>query len=80
MPDSESELRVLLRGHSVAALARARDNAANVAKEAPLTLVRIVVNGAAVAAALDEPDAVVDAITLVCPTPFDRLTARHSPR
>ncbi len=67
MPDSHNDLRVLLHAPSAAALLRARSNAANLAKDAPLALVRIVINGAAVAAALDDPNPVADAVTLVCP-------------
>lgn len=65
--NEDQPLRVLLHAPTAGALKRARSNAANLARAAPAPLVRIVVNGEAVAAALDEPEAVSDALTLVCP-------------
>lgn len=76
-PD-DSEPRILLHAPSVGALARARSNAANLARCAPHRTVCIVVNAEAVAAALDAPDAAADAITLVCPNTLAKL-AREAP-
>lgn len=73
VPGSDNGLRTLLHASTAAVLARARGNAANLAKEAPLAQVRIVVNSAAVAAALDEPNAAADAITLVCPNTLRKI-------
>jgi len=72
-PESNNEPRILLHAPSAAALTRARGNATNLAKDAQLVLVRIVVNGAAVSAALDEPDASADAIPLVCPKTLQKI-------
>lgn len=64
---TDSALRIVLHAPTPAALARARRNAANLAQAAPDTTVRILLNAAAVAAALDEPDQALDRLTLVCP-------------
>lgn len=58
--------QILLHAPTAAALRRARSNARNLAAAPGGPLVRIVVNAEAVAAALDEPDAEADALTLVC--------------
>lgn len=60
-------IRVLLHAPTPGALKRARSNAKNLAQATPAPLVRIVINGEGVAAALDAPDAAADALTLVCP-------------
>lgn len=65
MNDNE-QVRIVLHAPTPGALKRARSNAGNLARATPAPLVRIVVNGEAVAAALDQPDAATDAATLVC--------------
>ena len=62
-----SPLRIVLDAPTAAALTRARNNANNIAVDDPAADVRILVNGDAVAAVLDAPDAILDARTLVCP-------------
>jgi intracellular sulfur oxidation DsrE/DsrF family protein len=73
MSPGTSPLRILLHAPTAAALARARNNANNIAADDPAADVRIVVNGDAVAAVLQAPDAILDARTLVCPNTLDRL-------
>lgn len=73
MTDPTTELRILLHAPTAAALIRARGNAVNLAKDAPLAVVRIVVNGEAVAALLDAPDAASDPIALVCPNTLRKI-------
>lgn len=63
---AQAEIRILLHAPTAGALARARSNAANLAKAAPQATVRIVANADAVTALLDAPDAAADALTLVC--------------
>lgn len=70
---TEDELRIVLHAPTAAALARARSNAANLARAAQPMSVRIVVNADAVAAALDVPDPTSDPLTLVCPNTLARL-------
>ena len=70
---TESELQIVLHAPTAGALARARRTAANLAEEAPGTTVRILVNGEAVAAALDAPDDPMDRLTLVCPNSLKRI-------
>lgn len=72
MNDSRT-LRIALHAPTPAALARARSNATNLARSASPPLVRIVVNGDGVAAALDAPDPGADALTLVCPNTLGRI-------
>lgn len=67
------ELRIVLHAPTAGALARARRNAANLTHEAPGTAVHILVNGEAVAAALDEPDEAAGRLTLVCPNSLKRI-------
>ena len=71
--DDDGQLLILLHAPSAAALKRARSNANNLARARPLPLVRIVVNGDAVAAALDQPDPVTDPATLVCPHTLQKI-------
>jgi intracellular sulfur oxidation DsrE/DsrF family protein len=66
-------LRIALHAPTPGALARARGNAANLLKASPAPEVRIVLNGDAVPAALDAPDAAADPLTLVCPNTLARL-------
>jgi uncharacterized protein len=68
-----SELRVVLHAPTGGALVRARRNATNLVQESPGTAVHILVNGEAVAAALDEPDIEMDRLTLVCPNSLKRI-------
>jgi intracellular sulfur oxidation DsrE/DsrF family protein len=68
-----SELRIVLHAPTVEALARARRNATNLAQEAPDAIVRILVNGQAVAATLDDSDEVLDRLTLICPNSLKRI-------
>lgn len=69
----KEQIRILLHAPSPGALKRARSNAKNLAQAAPAPLVRIVINGDGVAAALDEPDATADALTLVCPNTLQKI-------
>jgi uncharacterized protein len=71
--DESEQIQILLHAPSAAALQRARSNAANLARAVPPPLVRIVVNGDAVAATLDQPDAASDALTLVCPNTLQKI-------
>lgn len=71
--NDEEQIRILLHAPSPGALKRARSNAKNLAQAAPAPLVRIVINGEGVAAALDEPDATADALTLVCPNTLQKI-------
>jgi len=66
-------IRILLHAPTAAALTRARNNAANLSKQAVAVEVRIVVNAEAVRALLDAPDAAADALTLVCPNTLSRI-------
>lgn len=61
------KLRVVLHAPTAGALTRARNNAMNLLKTDPEAVVRVVVNGDAVGAALDTPHLSADALTLVCP-------------
>ena len=70
---TQRQLRIVLHAPTVGALARARRNASNLAQEAPDADVHILVNGEAVAAALDDPDEALDRVTLVCPNSLKRL-------
>lgn len=78
MNQKTPDLRIVLHAPSAAALARARSNAANLIKGAPQAVVQIVVNGDAVATALNEPDAMADTLTLVCPNTLAKI-ARNAP-
>jgi uncharacterized protein len=71
--NDQKQIRILLHAPSPGALKRARSNAKNLAQAAPAPLVRIVINGEGVAAALDEPDATADALTLVCPNTLQKI-------
>ena len=73
MNESTNDLRILLHAPTAAALVRARNNVANLVKGAPQAAVRIVVNAGAVAAALDAPDAMADALTLVCANTLNKI-------
>ena len=66
-------LRILIHAPTPGAVARARNNAANLKKDAPDTEVLIVVNADGVAAVLDTPRADTDPLTLVCANTMQRL-------
>lgn len=66
-------LRIMLHAPTAGALKRARSNAANLVRATPAPLVRIIVNAEGVAAALDDPDQVADALTLVCPNTLQKI-------
>ena len=66
-------LKILLHAPTPGALARARSNAANLLKLAPAPQVRILLNADAVAAALDQEDALTDPVTLLCPNTLARI-------
>lgn len=70
---NDHPLRIVLHAPSPGALKRARSNAANLARATPAPLVRIIINGEGVGAALDQPDQVADALTLVCPNTLQKL-------
>lgn len=84
MPSSDSPTpsadaaRLVLHAPTAQALERARRNAGHAAKALGRDAVRIVVNGDAVAATLDDPDAQSDALTLVCGNTLERL-GREAP-
>jgi len=71
--NDDQQLRVLLHAPTPGALRRARSNAANLIRARPAPLVRIVINAEGVAAALDEPEAAADALTLVCPNTLRKI-------
>lgn len=60
-------MNVLIHAPSSAALARARNNVVNLLKARPDAQVRLVLNGPAVAAALDGDSHDTDALTWLCP-------------
>lgn len=66
-------LHIVLHAPTPDALARARNNAVNLLKDAPHANVRIIVNSKAVAATLDDPNSETDAITWVCPNTLKNL-------
>ncbi|KIF79965.1 DsrE family protein [Noviherbaspirillum autotrophicum] len=66
-------LRVLIHAPTAASLVRARNNAANLLREAPDAQVRIIVNAEAVSAALDSPRSDTDSMTLVCANTLSKL-------
>lgn len=70
---AREKLRIVLHAPTAGALVRARRNATNLAQEAPDVTVRILVNGEAVAATLDNPDETLDQATLVCPNSLKRI-------
>lgn len=59
-------LRLVIHAPTAAALERARRNAVNLRKARPDAQIRIVINAAAVAAALDAPDPETDGLLRVC--------------
>lgn len=69
----DETVRILLHAPTAAALKRARSNAGNLLAATQPPLVRIVVNAEGVAAALDEPNAAADPITLVCGNTLNKL-------
>ena len=69
----ETKERILLHAPTAGALKRARSNAGNLLAAEPPPVVRIVVNAEAVAAALDDPNAGTDAISVVCRNTLNRL-------
>lgn len=70
---NDQPLRIVLHAPTPGALKRARSNAANLARATHPPLVRIIVNAEGVAAALDQPDQVADALTLVCPNTLQKI-------
>jgi intracellular sulfur oxidation DsrE/DsrF family protein len=66
-------LRVLIHAPTAAAVARARNNAANLRQAAPDAEVRIIVNAEGVAALLDAPQPDTDCRTLVCGNTLKRI-------
>lgn len=59
-------LRLLIHAPTTAALTRARRGAVNLLQARPDAVVRIVANGEAVAAALDQPDPATDGLLALC--------------
>lgn len=78
MPDTNHPIRIVLHAPTASAVARARNNAANLLKQRTPVEVHIVVNAEAVQTVLDAPDAAGDAVTLVCPNTLSR-TGRSAP-
>ncbi|VTU31539.1 hypothetical protein H6CHR_03619 [Variovorax sp. PBL-H6] len=76
---AKTELQIVLHAPTANALSRARRNVANLTAEAPGATVRIVVNGEAVAAALDNPDETFDRLPLVCPNSLKRIGRPAAP-
>ncbi|WP_207459823.1 hypothetical protein [Azospirillum sp. SYSU D00513] len=70
---ADAALRLLIHAPTAAALTRARRNAANLLAARPDAEVRIVANGEAVAAALDQPDPATDPLLLLCGNSLSRL-------
>lgn len=73
MKDNDTAPRILLHAPTPGAVARARNNAANLLKQAQPVEVRIVVNADAVRAVLDAPDEAADRLTLVCANTLARI-------
>lgn len=71
------ELKVILHAPTPTALERARNNAANLRREAPEAHVRIIVNAQAVAAALDVAHPDLDGLTWVCPNTLARTNREN---
>lgn len=69
-------LRILIHAPTQGAVARARNNAVNLKKDAPDAEVLIVANADGVAAVLDAPQPDTDALTLVCANTLQRLGRR----
>ncbi|MPM38905.1 hypothetical protein SDC9_85536 [bioreactor metagenome] len=67
-----STMKVILHAPTSNALARARNNAANLKREVPDANVRIIANAEAVAAALDDPHPDTDALVWLCPNSLAR--------
>ncbi|WP_284335915.1 hypothetical protein [Comamonas sp. NoAH] len=66
-------LHIILHAPDAEGLQRARMNAVNALRAAPQTQVRILVNAAAVAAALDTPHEQADTLTYLCPNTLAQL-------
>ncbi|WP_454689010.1 DsrE family protein [Achromobacter aloeverae] len=73
----QKETKVILHAPTPSALERARRNAANIRNQSPEVDVRIVVNGEAVAAALDVVSEDMDALTWVCPNTLKRISREN---
>lgn len=71
------DLKVVLHAPTLAALERARNNAMNLKRERPEADVRIIVNGEAVAQALDAAHPEADALTWVCPNTLARANREN---
>jgi NitT/TauT family transport system ATP-binding protein len=66
-------LRILIHAPTQGAVARARNNAANLKKDAPDAEVAIIVNAEGVTAVLDAPRTDTDSLTLVCGNTLQKL-------
>lgn len=66
-------LHIILHAPTASSLKRARSNAANLSREAPDAIVRIIANAEAVAAAIESPDAHTDALTWLCPNTLKKM-------
>lgn len=73
----QAVLKVVLHAPTADALQRARSNAGNLLRDEPDAHVRIVLNAQAVLAALDEPQAQLDAITWLCPNTLKRANRQN---
>lgn len=60
------EMRILFHAPTPQALKRARTSAVHILKTDPESVVRIVCDGDAVGAALEEPDSATDPLLLLC--------------
>jgi len=68
----ENPMRIILHAPSPNSLERARNNAANIMREAPGTQVRVIANAHAVHAALDIVHESLDSVTWLCPISLAR--------
>ena len=66
-------LHIVLHAPDAEGLQRARMNAVNALRAEPHTQIRILANAAAVAAALDTPNAQADPLTYLCPNTLSHL-------
>lgn len=73
MPDTNHPIRIVLHAPTASAVARARNNAANLLKQGLPVEVRIVINADAVSAVLATPDSAGDTLTFVCPNTLSRI-------
>ena len=66
-------LRILIHAPTQGAVTRARNNAANLKKDAPDAEVVIIVNAEGVTAVLDAPRAETDSLVLICANTLKKL-------